>query len=52
MYGDENNDVHILFHLLNGLIRPQTLDKRPAGSIFIAGVDIATIGQTCIFIII
>jgi hypothetical protein len=49
MYGDENNDVHILFHLLNGLIRPQTLDKRSPGSILVAGVDIATIGQTCIF---
>ena len=28
---DSGNDADILFHLLNGMIRPTTLDGRPPG---------------------
>ena len=47
IYGCLDNDVYILFYLLNGFLRPQTNNGRDAGQVLISGVDTTTIGQIC-----
>lgn len=46
---DAGNDEDILFHLLNGMIRPTTLDNRPAGDIYISGINTRDLNQRCTF---